>query len=111
MRTTVANAHTAIANRTEFTAGAMQGRIGRYGTGILPYDWASTFYRDTADGKAFIVYSYKTPIAWERSDGTRVMPNVRYSVTTGKHQTQVRAAWDHRYTQEYSNPVVGLLAV
>jgi hypothetical protein len=111
MRTTVSNAHTPIASRTEFTAGAMQGRIGRYGTGILPSDWLATFYRDTADGQAFIVYSYKTPIAWERSDGTRVIPKVSYSMTTAKHQMQVRVAWDHRNAQEYSNPVVGLLAV
>lgn len=116
-RYTVRTAHEPIARRQTFTAASMHARATdpgnqyRGGAGILPYDWSSTFYRDTADGLAYIVYSYATPIAWERSDGTRVIPAVRYSVSTARHQSQVRRAWGHRWNQEYSNPTRGLANV
>ena len=110
---TVRNAHSLIAERREFTTGNMSAKGGgdqqyRGGSGRLPYDWNGTFFRDTADGRAYIVYSYSTPIGWERSDGTRVIPRVTYSKTTARHQWQLRRAWGHRWNQEYSNPVVGL---
>ena len=48
----------------------------------------------------FTIYSYNTPIAWydpERSEW--VVPNVRYSASTGRHQAYVRRALDH-YREE-----------
>jgi hypothetical protein len=116
-RYTIREAHEPISRRATFDAGNLSARATdaahqyRGGAGILPYEWCSTFYRDTADGLAYIVYSYATPIGWERSDGTRVIPRVTYSVSTARHQYQLRRAWDHRWGQEYSNPTRGLAAV
>ncbi len=39
----------------------------------------------------YIVYSYGTPIAWHGKFGWTI-PNVKYSVTTSKHQGYVRRA-------------------
>lgn len=100
---TVRTAHEPIAARATFTASAMHATATdaahqyRGGSGRLPSDWTGTFFRDTADGQAFIVYSYGTPIAWERSDGLRVIPPVSYSTTTARHQSQVRRAWGMGY--------------
>lgn len=43
------------------------------------------------DGKRFsrelfVVWSYDTPIYWQRPDGTHYRPEVKYSMTTSKHQ-------------------------
>lgn len=38
----------------------------------------------------YVVYSYRTPIAWAYGTTVRV-PDVRYSVTTSKQQGKVRA--------------------
>jgi hypothetical protein len=49
----------------------------------------------------YVIYSYETPIAWMQvaewdSDGAPiyewVIPNVKYTVTTSKHQGKVRTA-------------------
>lgn len=101
-------ARLAIVQRLPFDAGNMSARVGRYGTGFLPSDWVGTFYRDTADGRAFIVYSYETPIAWERSDGLRTVPPVRYSVSTARHQREVRAAWSMPWGRNFSHPTKGM---
>jgi hypothetical protein len=47
---------------------------------------------DRAGMVAFIVMSYRTPIAWILKSGTLVMPDVKYSVTTTQHQEIVREA-------------------
>lgn len=39
----------------------------------------------------YVIFSYDTPIAWLRTDGTWRMPMVRYSLTTTQHQNTVRA--------------------
>lgn len=39
----------------------------------------------------YVVFSYSTPIGWVDADGTRTIPDVRYSVTTTQHQGKVRA--------------------
>lgn len=117
IRTTVRDSHQRIANRRTFDAGSMRAQATdtanqyRGPSGRLPHDWTSTFYRDTADGLAYIVYSYGTPIAWERSDGLRVVPAVSYSVTTARHQYQVRRAWNVRHGQQYSHPTRDLATV
>lgn len=42
----------------------------------------------------YVVWSYETPIAWVTEDGTKVLPDIGYSPTTGQHQYTVKAAWD-----------------
>ena len=44
------------------------------------------------DNPSYIVYSYGTPIAWYTSKGQWVIPSLKYSVTTSKHQSLVRGA-------------------
>lgn len=39
----------------------------------------------------YVVYSYGTPIAWHNEDGWH-MPDVKYSVTTSRHQSRIRTA-------------------
>jgi len=61
------------------------------GYGRLPRDWARTLTarRDVID---YVIYSYATPIAWHDKEAGWVVPDVRYSVTTSRHQGTVRAA-------------------
>lgn len=84
----------AIRNREAFTASAMWAMPYVPGhppcsTGELPAEWRERFL---ADRPTYVVYSYRTPIGWVRDeeDGTNVLtvaPDVRYSVTTSKHQS------------------------
>lgn len=63
--------------------------------GELPSAWRDQFNMDTrfAGGIDYIVYSYRTPIAWRRADSHLwTMPDVRYSVTTSKHAGRLRPA-------------------
>lgn len=47
-----------------------------------------------AYGIDYVIYSYDTPIAWlfNKNGGSWAMPDAKYSVTTSKHQTTIRAA-------------------
>lgn len=114
MTTTVRDAHQPISARQTFDAGNLRAEATdsdhqyRGPSGRLPWDWCPTFFADTADGRAYIVYSYGTPIAWERSDGLRVVPPVTYSVTTARHQSQARRAWGIRWGKTYSHPTRSL---
>lgn len=56
--------------------------------GLLP----KRLHDDVAAAR-YVVWSYDTPIAWVREDGTNVAPNVGYSITTGQHQAMARTAW------------------
>lgn len=80
-----------LEQRTPFTThGSMRGEPGRYPgyePGILP-----RAYWDSARQAVYTVYSYTTPIAWVDANGTWTVPNVRYSVTTTRHQGKVLAA-------------------
>jgi hypothetical protein len=95
----------AILARQPFDAGNLHAPayVSRY-EGRMPLDWCATFQRDVSDGGAYVIYSYGTPIAWERSDGLRVIPPVSYSVSTARHQGEVRAAWGMRWGRTYSHP-------
>lgn len=42
--------------------------------------------RDDNGGALYVVYSYATPIAWYSTAWGWRVPDVRYSVTTSKHQ-------------------------
>ena len=83
-----------IRNRDEFkTHGALAGRapygqaFGPWDDGRLPRGHQASFL--TAD---YAVYSYATPIAWHVPEFGWVMPETRYSPTTGRHQSAVRSA-------------------
>ena len=93
IRTTTRNA-TAIARALESgesftTSGALSGEPYplTVGGGRLSYDWASLI-----DRPVYVIRSYATAIAWQNHDGTWIMPDVRYSPTTSKHQGTVRYA-------------------
>ncbi len=91
VRTTVRNgAEDCIRNRTEFTASAMSGGVEFRGFGRLDYKWrGGLFVADHRGTLEYIVYSYATPIGWV-DNGTVVIPDDKYSVTTSKHQQIVR---------------------
>jgi hypothetical protein len=90
--TTNSGAGEYIANRQPFKANSMAGIYFHEGdylpTGRLDSWLVSNLIANKPD---FIVYSYGTPIAWHHAGGWE-MPNVRYSVTTSKHQGIVRRA-------------------
>ena len=89
MRTTIQDAHRAIARRADFDAGNMRGIAGgnlqwHYG-GRLSDEWSARLWLDEP---TYVVYSYGTPIFWVARDGREVLPPVRYSVSTARHQQQ-----------------------
>lgn len=51
-------------------------------------------YQHDVMAARYVVWSYETPIAWVRPDGTKVVPDVGYSPTTSQHQMAVMSAWD-----------------
>lgn len=59
-------------------------RRGGYSVGHLPRRLAAIM-RERADSIVQVIYSYGTPIAWLDA-GAWIIPDVRYSVTTGRHQ-------------------------
>ena len=93
-RTTIRGAESYIARGEEFDAGNLYGgKRPRYFPGIMP-DYLSRFYRDDMRQGLidYVVYSYMTPIAWRRTDGTWKYPEVSYSPTTTRHQHVTRMA-------------------
>lgn len=56
-------------------------------TGELPPEWAA-IYREKLSRIAYVVTSYDTPIYWVLDSGVDYRPDVRYSVTTSRHQGQ-----------------------
>jgi hypothetical protein len=81
----------AIRDRIPFTtSGALRGEecVSSY-----PYSgWLDKAEREalSTDGMAglidYIVWSYATPIAWHRTDGTWHIVDQKFSMTTTKHQ-------------------------
>jgi hypothetical protein len=58
--------------------------------GKLPEEWAIILRDDVV---LYVIYSFKTPIAWyDERKSQWIVPAVRYSVTTSKHQNKVRTA-------------------
>jgi hypothetical protein len=64
-----------------------------YPVGWLPSWWVSQL---RVDQPSYVVWSYETPIAWYGDRGW-VCPDVKYSVTTGKHQSAVLHQLPHDY--------------
>lgn len=70
-------------------SGAWHGDTG----GAVSYGSLPEKYRVDAALSAYVVYSYGTPIGWVRHDGSKVVPDVGYSLSTGQHQYGTLHAW------------------
>lgn len=87
----VEDIYEAIHHGQEFNSGAltaerlMERPIHR--SGRLPAEYAQRFYDDAP---TYVLFSYATPIAWRTDQGEWVVPDVKYSVTTGRHQSIAR---------------------
>lgn len=57
-----------------------------YGDARLNDAEESRLVADLAIGIVYVVFSYDTPIAWVRSDGTEYRVSQKFSQTTSKHQ-------------------------
>jgi hypothetical protein len=77
-------------------------------TGQLPQEYVNDFKDSVV---RYVIFSYETPIAWSRiADWERngapvfewVVPDVKYSVTTTKHQGNVRVALSQIGDGQYS---------
>lgn len=82
-----------LARREAFTGNSMSARRGDpwINPGRLAPVWAAHLRADENDpGVEYVVFSYDTPIAWVRRDGVAVIPLVRYSRTTSRHQNLAR---------------------
>lgn len=56
------------------------------GKGRLNEDETNRLLDDqTKPGITYLVYSYDTPIAWEKSDGSRYRVSQKFSSTTSQH--------------------------
>jgi hypothetical protein len=73
------------------TYGALRATDWVSYTGRLPQEWDRQYGEDLRSGIRYTVLSYATPIGWVTTDGTVRIPDVSYSVTTSRHQSQVRA--------------------
>lgn len=104
-------AKTIRTDREPFDAGAMTGRAYLSSTGDLPEPYKSQLRYARPD---YVVYSYRTPIAWHDSVTDRwTVPNVNYSLTTTGHQRTVSMAVDtwngERWAHDYdTGPAVNL---
>lgn len=82
-----------ISNRVPFVAASMSGAPMCYDAGRMSGPECAAYLDASAAGTIdYVVRSYATPIAWFDRERGWVMPATRYSVTTSKHQSIVRAA-------------------
>lgn len=65
---------------------------GKGTTGRLPEPWRSKFLAAISASGTYVVLSYDTPIAWWDATTGWVIPDVKYSPTTSRHQSIVRLA-------------------
>ena len=92
-RTSNQKAGDLIASRIGFTGNNLYGVVTSFNSviyemGRIPQEFGHQLKTDQPD---YIVYSYGTPIAWHSGKGWFI-PNIKYSVTTSKHQNYVRRA-------------------
>jgi hypothetical protein len=91
---TLATAEVAIKNRVPFrmrdTLSGIEG-WDRDDYGELPVN-----YWQSLQEAVYVVLSYDTPIGWTMPDGTPIVPDVGYSLTTSQHQYLVLNAWGMR---------------
>lgn len=92
-----ANAAPYIAGLREFTGNSLQGRRVTPSSvtfGYLPKDHSDVLAdRVRVGAVGYVVYSYGTPIAWhDDALNEWVIPDVKYSSTTSRHQNVVKGA-------------------
>ena len=92
-----------IANRVTFTGNSLwaEWTTMRPAPGMLDHEeWErlSKDWRDAIDAEVemYVVYSYRTPIAWALKGRTAYCVGQRFSVTTSKGQGYVRAWINHK---------------
>ena len=71
-------------------------------TGELP-----SRYHESVIDASYVVFSYRTPIAWFKS-GEWFIPPVRYSVTTSKHQSMLGIFRNFRHNWAEDAPRVSI---
>lgn len=71
--------------------------------GYLPEE-----YWTDVETARYVVSSYGTPIGWVRQDGTRVAPDIGYSLTTGQHQMTLRYVWGMKVIPSRNRRVVDI---
>ena len=76
-----------LRNYSEWSMGSMRGTTQFDGYGQL-----SVVAHESVSKATYIVYSYDTPIAWHSRRQGWVMPDVKYSNTTTRHQGRIRTA-------------------
>lgn len=76
------------------------GRPNLWGshTCVRSFGYLPPMYYDAVRAAQYVVYSYDTPIAWVAQDGTKVVPDIGYSRSTGQHQLAVKQAWNKTFT-------------
>lgn len=88
-----------VQNRQPFRmSAAMAGSTHRIVVGRLPAVYVAAFDAAQLAADYYVVHSYATPIAWH-ANGVWVMPDVKYSRTTTRHQNIVRRGLDPAITQ------------
>lgn len=97
VRYRIADAGDAIRRRETFTAGdgsLTGGTLGRLPVHAarLPADVFAAFDAAASSGPLYVVASYGTPITWAGPGEPLTVPDVRYSVTTSRHQGIARRA-------------------
>lgn len=103
VKRTLKTAYISIDTTEPFDAGSLTGvtlQSDEVPTkGDLPHEWREQLNRDRP---TYVVYSYGTPIAWvaNRNGGkVAVIPLVRYSSSTSRHQNIARSAFI-QYTEQ-----------
>lgn len=93
MKTNVKDAGLSILRRETFDAGSLRGERQPVNPsmGRLP-DEPVHLYRADEQGERieYLVSSYGTPIGWATGTGRVVIPSIRYSTTTSRHQGIVK---------------------
>lgn len=90
-RCSLRHVHTLAHMREDFQCnGTLKGvnNPSQLSSGQLPAEWRGVFYSAMDASDIYVVYSYQTPIAWY-ANGIWTMPDVRYSVTTSRHQSSL----------------------
>lgn len=91
-RTNLSGVPEHVANRVNFTCNnTLCGRNGYAAIyfGRLPQEFRGAYDAARFTSDFYVIHSYATPIAWF-ANGVWTVPAVKYSVTTSRHQTQVR---------------------
>ena len=84
-----------IVTRQEFTASALSGKVEEYTphSGRLDEKESAQLIADFKGfGGLYVVYSYRTPIAWHNNHGAWYLVSQKFSVTTSKHQNLIKRA-------------------